>query len=45
VRTVPLPFAIDEARRAAERGAPALGQHRDEVLADWLGGAAGPAGG
>ena len=45
VRTVPLPFAIDEAPRAAERGAPALGQHRDEVLADWLGGAAAPAGG
>ncbi len=45
VRTVPLPFAIDEAPRAAERGAPALGQHRDEVLADWLRGAAAPAGG
>ena len=45
VRTVPLPFAMDEAPRAAERGAPALGQHRDEVLADWLGGAGRPAGG
>ncbi len=37
VRTVPLPYRMSEAPRAASRRAPRLGEHTDEVLADWLG--------
>ena len=37
VRTLPLPFRIDGAPRAASRRAPRLGEHGDEVRADWLG--------
>jgi formyl-CoA transferase len=36
IRSVALPFQIGEAPRASERGAPALGAHTDEVLAEWL---------
>lgn len=37
VRTVPLPYRMSDAPRAASRRAPRLGEHTDEVLADWLG--------
>jgi len=37
VRTIPLPYRIDGAPRAAARRAPRLGEHGDQVLADWLG--------
>jgi len=37
VRTVPLPYRMTDAPRAASRRAPRLGEHTDEVLADWLG--------
>lgn len=37
VRSVPLPWTMSAAERAAPRGAPRLGEHADEVLADWLG--------
>ena len=37
VRTVALPFSVDNAPRASERGAPALGAHQQGVLRDWLG--------
>lgn len=37
IRTVSLPYRIDALPRAAERRAPQLGEHQDEVLADWLG--------
>ncbi|MEL6346930.1 MAG: CoA transferase [Myxococcota bacterium] len=36
VRTVPLPFTMSDAPRAAERRAPRVGEHNDEVLAEWL---------
>ena len=36
VRTVPLPFQMDGAARATGRRAPALGEHLDEVVEDWL---------
>ena len=36
IRSVALPYQIGEAPRAAERGAPALGAHTKEVLAEWL---------
>ena len=36
VRTVPLPYGLDDAPRAATRGAPALGEHTSGVLGDWL---------
>ena len=35
VKTAPLPFHIDGARRAAERPPPVLGAHTDEVLGAW----------
>ncbi len=37
VRSLPLPYAIDGAPRAAARGAPRLGEHNEEVEEDWLG--------
>ena len=37
VRTVALPWILSDAPRASERRAPRLGEHTDEVLADWLG--------
>ncbi len=37
VRTVPLPFILSGAPRASERRAPRLGEHSDEVVAEWLG--------
>ena len=37
VRTVGLPYKIDEAPRAAHRAPPSLGADRDSVLGDWLG--------
>ncbi|MFT5679375.1 MAG: crotonobetainyl-CoA:carnitine CoA-transferase CaiB-like acyl-CoA transferase [Myxococcota bacterium] len=37
VRTVPLPFILSGAPRASERRAPRLGEHSDEVRAEWLG--------
>jgi len=39
VRTVPLPYHLDGAPRAADRRAPRLGEHGAEVLSDWLGAA------
>ena len=36
VRTVPLPFRLSGAPRAAARRAPRLGEHTAEVLAEWL---------
>ncbi len=36
IRSVALPFQVGDAPRAAERGAPALGVHTDEVLEEWL---------
>lgn len=38
VRTVAPPWIIDGATSSASRRAPRLDEHRDEVLADWLGG-------
>ena len=37
VRTVPLPFILSGAPRASERRAPRLGEHSEEVVAEWLG--------
>ncbi len=37
VRTVALPFSLDNAPRSSGRGAPALGAHQQEVFRDWLG--------
>ncbi|OIP38254.1 MAG: hypothetical protein AUK47_12320 [Deltaproteobacteria bacterium CG2_30_63_29] len=37
IRTITLPYRIDDLPRAAERRAPLLGEHQDEVFADWLG--------
>lgn len=37
VQTLALPYKLDEAPRAAARRAPRLGEHRDEILRDWLG--------
>lgn len=36
VRTVPLPFTLSGAPRASSRRAPRVGEHNDEVLAEWL---------
>jgi crotonobetainyl-CoA:carnitine CoA-transferase CaiB-like acyl-CoA transferase len=36
VQTLPLPWSLDGAPRAAERRAPQLGEHGEEVVADWL---------
>jgi len=36
VRSVPLPFVMDAAPRAAVRGAPSLGEHTAEVCLEWL---------
>jgi len=36
VRSVPLPFALSGAPRAAARRAPELDEHRQEVLSEWL---------
>jgi len=38
VKTAPLPFKINDAPRAASLPPPALGEHTEEVLNDWLGG-------
>ena len=35
VRTLPLPFGIDDIPRSAERRAPRLGEHTQEVLDEW----------
>lgn len=37
VRSVPLPLLIEGAPRASTRRAPRLGEHSEEVVADWLG--------
>jgi crotonobetainyl-CoA:carnitine CoA-transferase CaiB-like acyl-CoA transferase len=37
VYTLPLPYKLDGAPRSASKRAPRLGEHRDEVLLDWLG--------
>jgi len=37
VRTLPLPFRMSGAPRAAARRAPRLGEHTQEVIIDWLG--------
>lgn len=37
VKTAPLPYKIDGAPRAAALPPPALGEHTDDVLDDWLG--------
>jgi crotonobetainyl-CoA:carnitine CoA-transferase CaiB-like acyl-CoA transferase len=37
VRTVPMPFIISDAPRAASRRAPRLGEHNASVRDDWLG--------
>lgn len=42
IRTVALPFRVDDAPRAAARRAPRLGEHRDEILSDWLGADSSP---
>jgi formyl-CoA transferase len=36
VRTLPLPYRMTGAPRAATRRPPRLGEHTEEVLADWL---------
>ena len=36
VRSVPMPFTLSGAPRAAARRPPRLGEHRDEVLREWL---------
>jgi len=36
VRTVPLPFKLSNAPRAAARRAPRVGEHNNEVRQDWL---------
>lgn len=36
VRTVPLPYTISGAPRAARRRAPRVGEHNDNVLSEWL---------
>ncbi len=37
VRSAPLPYRLDETPRAAARRPPNLGEHTDEVLAEWRG--------
>ena len=36
VKTLPLPFGLDDDPRAATRRAPLLGEHTEEVLGEWL---------
>ena len=36
IQTLPLPYKIDQHPCSSERRAPRLGEHRDDILNDWL---------
>lgn len=38
IKSIPLPFELNEEPRAAARRPPLLGEHTEEVLLEWLGG-------
>ncbi len=37
IRSIPLPFSLDGEPRSSPRRPPMLGEHREEVLREWLG--------